>query len=220
MNSAQEVSQEEPAALIVDFGGVLTTSVIESFAQFCQDHGVDPETLKKVLSLEAEAGALHPLHMVETGQWQAAEFNAHLSERLSIGRDQPIEAHGLKDRLFAAIRPEPSVVMAVKRVREAGYLTALLSNSWGADGYPRETFDDLFDQVVLSGEVGLRKPHAEIYELAAQRLGVPASRCVFVDDLAINTKGAEAVGMIAIHHKDPVDTVREIERLFGLSDQT
>ena len=208
---------DSPQALVVDFGGVLTTSVVESFAAFCRSHGIEPEVLKRILSLEGANSTDHPLHLVETGQWEVTDFNDHLSRGLSEGLEEPIDANGLKERLFAEVRPEPAMVMAVKKVRDSGFSTALLSNSWGADGYPRETFADLFDVVVLSGEVGLRKPHADIYRLTAERLAIPIEACVFVDDLKVNVEGAEAAGMRAIHHRDPSDTVAEIERLFGIT---
>jgi epoxide hydrolase-like predicted phosphatase len=94
--------------------------------------------------------------------------------------------------------------------------TALLSNSWGLD-YPREIWGDLFDVVVISGEVGMRKPESRIFHLAAERLGLPPRACVFVDDLAPNVRGAAAVGMVGVHHVTPQQTIEELEALFGIS---
>jgi epoxide hydrolase-like predicted phosphatase len=102
----------------------------------------------------------------------------------------------------------------VRRAHASGLRTGLLSNSWGND-YPRDGWDELFDAVVISGEVGLRKPDPEIYALAAERLGVPAEETVFVDDLSTNVRAAAAAGMVGVHHTDPDRTISELEILFG-----
>jgi epoxide hydrolase-like predicted phosphatase len=104
------------------------------------------------------------------------------------------------------------VLVAAKR---HGLRTALLSNSWGGD-YERGDWAGLFDAVVISGEVGLRKPDPEIFRLTARRIGLPPRRCVFVDDLAANVRGAAAVGMVGVHHLDLESTVDELQVLFGL----
>jgi epoxide hydrolase-like predicted phosphatase len=106
------------------------------------------------------------------------------------------------------------MVHAVIALRKAGIKTALVSNSWGGYGYPRETFDEMFDAVVISGEVGLRKPQPEIYLMAAGRIGLQPSDCVFVDDFRVNVEGAEAIGMTGILHRDPAKTIEDLERLF------
>lgn len=109
---------------------------------------------------------------------------------------------------------EPPLLTVVREVREQGILTGLLSN---ADGLwaPPEEWDGLFDAVVISGEVGLAKPFAEIYTLTADRLGLSAAECVFVDDLAINVRGAAAVGMVGVHHTSVSVTVGELAVLLG-----
>jgi len=103
----------------------------------------------------------------------------------------------------------------VRRARESGVRTALVSNSWGTDAYPRDDFDVLFDAVVISGDVGMRKPEPQIYRYAAAQVGVAPEQCVFVDDLAVNVRGAAAVGMCGVHHTDVATTVAELEALFG-----
>jgi len=91
-----------------------------------------------------------------------------------------------------------------------------VSNSWSTSHYDRSSLDQLFDAIVISGEVGLNKPDAEIFELAADRVGVPAGECVFVDDLRENCEGAERVGMTAVRHRDGPRTVAELEGLLGV----
>jgi len=213
------LSTASPKALIVDFGGVLTTSVLHSFQLFCQQSGVSPEALKRALIAEMDEQGVpdagHPLWALETGRLSGEEFNRYLSEVLSAGLDAPLDPEGLKDRMFAEVRADARMFHAVKRVRDLGFKTALLSNSWGPDGYPRDVFGEMFDQVIISGEVGLRKPEAEIYLLAAERLALPPEACVFVDDLRTNVRGAEAVGMVGLHHIDTDATLRSLEGSFG-----
>ena len=91
-----------------------------------------------------------------------------------------------------------------------------MSNSWSTSHYDRSSLDQLFDAIVISGEVGLNKPDAEIFELAADRVGVPAGECVFVDDLRENCEGAERVGMTAVRHRNAPRTVAELEGLLGV----
>lgn len=204
--------------LIVDFGGVLTTSILESFVGFCNENGIPPERLWAALRADRDgiggAEASHPVHLIETGRMSGEEFNRYLAGALNGDGESLLADAGLKDRLFFAVQPEPSMVMAVSTYRAAGIKTALLSNSWGGDGYPRETFDTLFDTVVLSGEVGYRKPQPEIYHMTVARLGLAPQDCVFVDDLNSNIAGAEAIGMTGILHTNPEATLEALEKIF------
>jgi epoxide hydrolase-like predicted phosphatase len=124
---------------------------------------------------------------------------------------------GLVGRLFAGVGPEERMLDAVRRARGAGLKTGLISNSWGEGlAYDQAMLDELFDSVVISGDVGLHKPDEAIFRLGAERLGVPPEECVFVDDLRENCAGAEAVGMTAILHRWPDSTLPELERLLGI----
>ena len=119
--------------------------------------------------------------------------------------------------MFAGSHADSSMIGAVRRAREHGLKTALLSNSWGnRDSYQFEHFDTLFDGVVISGEVGLRKPDPEIYALAAREIRTPPEQCVFVDDIAANVRGAVKAGMVGVHHTDTEATLGELEALFGV----
>lgn len=204
-------------ALITDFGGVLTTSIFESFNQFAIDHDVEPEVLKAVFAETIASGPTNILYRMETGELSQEEFESLFAAELSKRSGIQIEALELKARMFSQVRPDPVVVNAIIAIKKAGFPTALLSNSWGPGGYPRETFGDLFDAVVISGEVGLRKPDPEIYRRAAKLIDAEPSSCVFIDDIKDNVKGAEAVGMTGIHHREPEATVTKLEELFGLT---
>jgi putative hydrolase of the HAD superfamily len=104
----------------------------------------------------------------------------------------------------------------VRAARREGVRTGLVSNSWGQERYDRASFPELFDAVVISGEVGLRKPEPEIYRYAAEQLDLAPEQCVFVDDMSHNVIGAQAVGMVAIHHTSYDETLRELQNLFGI----
>jgi HAD superfamily hydrolase (TIGR01509 family) len=108
-----------------------------------------------------------------------------------------------------------AMVDAVRRARAADVRTALVSNSWGVHRYPHELFAELFDGIVISGEERMRKPSRRMYELGAERAGVPASSCVYVDDLPFNLSPAERLGMATIHHTSADTTIPQLERLLG-----
>ena len=196
-------------ALIVDFGGVLTTNVFESFRDFCRAEGLDPDAVKRIFRERGEG--LDLLRQLERGEIEVDEFSARFGPLLGVR-----ETDGMVERLFAGVQADDRMVEAVRRVKESGRPTGLISNSWGGVSYDRVATDDLFDAIVISGEVGVNKPDAEIFRLGAERLGVAPEECVFVDDLRENCAGAEAVGMAAILHRGADTTVPELERLLGV----
>ena len=102
------------------------------------------------------------------------------------------------------------------RNRAAGLRTALLSNSWGATEYPRADFPGLFDAVVISSECGMRKPEAEIFQHAADLVGLPPEQCIFIDDIEANIAAANACGMTGVHHVEAAQTAAELEDLLGV----
>ncbi|MEO7819112.1 MAG: HAD family phosphatase, partial [Actinomycetota bacterium] len=193
-------------AVIVDFGGVLTTSIFDSFGVFCAEYGVDPKHLRSIFGREMYAHDTQnttPLHQVEIGTMPAEEWEMHLSGMLSEGLDEPLAASGLKERMFAEVRPEPRMVQAVIALRQRGIKTAILSNTWGGGSSIRESLAEMFDEVMLSHELGMRKPQPQIFLHAAELLGIDPADCVFVDDVQVNVDGAQAVGMKGILHSDP-----------------
>jgi epoxide hydrolase-like predicted phosphatase len=198
------------SALIVDFGGVLTTNVFESFRAFCEAEGLDPDAVRKVFRERGEG--LDLLRQLERGELTVDEFSERFGPLLGVERTD-----GLVERLFAGIVADEAMVDAVRRVKASGRPTGLISNSWGGTSYDRVAdANELFDVTVISGEVGLNKPGPEIFHLAADRLGVAPEECVFVDDLRENCEGAEAVGMTAILHRGAEGTLPELERLLGV----
>jgi epoxide hydrolase-like predicted phosphatase len=199
-------------ALVVDFGGVLTTSIWPAFASFCDAEGLEPETVRDLFRGDAEA--LKLLRGLETGELSDSDFEGSFGTLLGV-----TDSDGLITRMFADLQPELPMIEAVRAARAGGFKTGLITNSWGMGIYDRAP-TDLFDVTVISGEVGLHKPQPEIYLLACERLEVEPAAAVFVDDLRENCAGAEAVGMTALLHRDPAETVAKLETLLGLELST
>jgi putative hydrolase of the HAD superfamily len=198
--------------LLLDWGGVMTTNLFSSFAAFCEAEGLDPDRLRNLFRDDKEARDL--LIEFECGRVEESFFQERLSSALEVG---PERAETLIDRLFAGAKPDEAMIGAVRAARGAGVRTGLVSNSWGTRRYPRELLAELFDGIVISGEEGMRKPTAAIYELGAQRIGLPPEQCVFVDDLPFNLEPARELGMGTVHHTSAAETIPELERLLGLT---
>jgi putative hydrolase of the HAD superfamily len=195
--------------LLVDYGGVLTTDVFDSFRAFCELEGLEPDAMLRLFGNDEECRDL--MLGLETGAVGAEQFEPRVAALLGV------QAPGLIDRLFAGSRPDEQMLDAVRRARRAGIRTGLLSNSWGTTRYPRDVLAELFDGVVISGEVGIRKPAPEIYALSAERIGLASEECVFVDDLSVNLAPAAELGMATVHHRAAADTIAQLERLLGVS---
>ena len=195
-----------------DFGGVLTTSFTDAMRAFAAAEGVPEEVVFTIL-FEAyrDATIEHPLARLEVGKATIEEFERELAEILKA-KGHPLSPERLHARMLKELRPVPEMWALVRDVRAAGARTALVPNSWGEMGSPHDELDAHFDAVVLSGQVGLRKPDAAIFELAADRLGLPMGACAFVDDVQWNVDAAEALGMVGIHHVDVATTAEALRR--------
>jgi putative hydrolase of the HAD superfamily len=196
--------------LLIDFGGVLTSNVFDSFAAFCRAEGLDADTVRDRFRQDPAARDL--LGELEEGRIANADFEARFAPMLGVE-----EHEGLIGRLFAGMQNDEAMFDAVAAAKRAGVRTGLVSNSWGEEGYDRTRFGELFDVLVISGEIGIRKPAPEIYALAAERLGRAPERCVFVDDLPGNLKPAAAIGMATVLHRNAERTVAELEDHLGVS---
>jgi epoxide hydrolase-like predicted phosphatase len=194
--------------LLVDWGGVMTTSVFDSFRAFCEQEGLDPEEVGTRFRSDPESRDL--LIGLETGDLPEEEFQRRFGAVLGVSPDRLIE------RMFAGGRPDDEMIAAVRHARAAGVRTGLISNSWGTSRYDRGLLAELFDGVVISGDVGIRKPSPEIYEMGVRAVELAADECVYVDDLKFNLKPPRELGMATVHHITPEETITELERLLGV----
>ncbi|HEY3188017.1 MAG TPA: HAD family phosphatase [Solirubrobacteraceae bacterium] len=197
--------------LLVDFGGVLTSNIFESFQAFCEAEGLTPDRVRDAFRSDEEGRQL--LFDLELGKLENADFERRFAEHLGLA---PERADGLIDRLFGGMRPDREMEMAVVMAKRQGIRTGLISNSWGAGRYELDRFPELFDGWVISGEEGIRKPDPAIYALGAERIGLPPEEIVFVDDLRGNLKPARAMGMATVHHVRAEETIRQLEELLDV----
>lgn len=203
-------------ALIVDYGGVLTTPLQEAMIRFSSELGIELQDLVRAALIAYSGGEDDLVTRFETGHISEEDFAHQFAARLSslTGKDVPPE--GLVSRIFSGLDHEHEMFDAVLAARRAGFKTALLSNSWGTSLYPKDRFPQLFDAVVISGEVGLRKPDPAIFDMTTERLAVAPSACIFVDDHPGHLKAAAEVGMTTVLHRTPADTIAELETLLGV----
>jgi putative hydrolase of the HAD superfamily len=198
--------------LLLDFGGVVTTDFFASLGAHCERLGLPRDRFRDLVTADPVGRKVY--HQVERGELSQPEFERRIAPLLGV------EPHGLVRGLLADLRPDPLMADAVAHARAAGVRVGVISNSWGTapfDPYIGYRLDEQFDAVVISSDVGIRKPDPAIYLLAADKLGVTPEACVFVDDIASNLGPAQEVGMAVVHHVDSVSTIRELERLFRLT---
>ena len=204
--------------VVSDFGGVLTSPLLHAFARVQRRCGVPPEAFGRALRAVERAEGVHPLFELETGRMSEAAFLAKLESRVSddLGRDvslQDFSAH-----YFAGIRANEELFAYYRELSDRGIRLALLTNNvreWEPRWRAMLPIDDIFELVVDSAFVGMRKPDHEIYELTLEQLGLPAAACAFVDDLERNVIAARQVGMHAVHHIETPATIAALAALLG-----
>jgi putative hydrolase of the HAD superfamily len=222
-------SYGELRGIITDWGGVLTTPILTTVRSWIEADGIDwvsyRDTMRSWVAQAYDSGAENepeneyspnPIHALERGECSGAEFEQILAARLLRVDGAAVAAEGLLRRMFAASLPVPAMYDTIRTLRAAGFSTALLSNSWGCDEYPRADFPGLFDTVVLSGEVGMRKPEKEIFLYAAETLGLAPAECVFIDDMEANVTAAQACGMTGVLHTETAGTAQALQDLLGV----
>jgi putative hydrolase of the HAD superfamily len=207
--------------LVVDWGGVLTTGLRESLAAWAEADGIDYVHYEQVMrdwlgDSYVQHARVNPVSALERGEMQVPHFEEELARRLRTREGRAVSAPGLLQRMFERFEHAPDMNAVVRRARRTGIRTALLSNSWG-NSYPRDGWEEMFDAVVISGEVGMRKPEPEIYLHVSRLLRLEPAECVFVDDLSINVAAAVEVGMVGVHHTSYDDTVAELESILGVT---
>jgi putative hydrolase of the HAD superfamily len=162
----------------------------------------------------ADGSGANPVHALERGECTSEEFERALASELVLITGGPVASPGLLARMFAGSTLDTAMVELFRRLRAGGVPTGMLSNSWGG-GYPRELFPELFDAVVISSEVGMRKPEQRIFRHAADLLGLAPSECIFIDDIEANVVAAEQLGFTGILHAGPDSTGERVAELLG-----
>ncbi len=209
--------------VISDFGGVLTTPLLRSFAAFQDQTGIPTEALGTAMQRIAEADGAHPLYELEKGNVTEDAFLERLRSELTGELGHEPEMHGFKEIYFEALDPNAPMIDLMRRLGESGARMALLTNNvreWEPLWRSMLPVDEIFELVVDSAFVGMRKPDPEIYELTLDRLrareglsDLDSSECVFVDDIEVNVEAARALGMSAVHFRTNDQAIPEIEAL-------
>jgi putative hydrolase of the HAD superfamily len=204
-------------AIISDFGGVLTTPLLGSFLAFQDETGIPAETLGVAMQRIAERQGEHPLFELERGRITEADFLAGLRDELAAELGHEPELHRFSEIYFEALDPNEPMIELMRGLRDRGYRMALLTNNvreWEPLWRAMLPVDEIFEVIVDSAFVGLRKPEPAIYELALERIGggVGAADCLFVDDVEHNVVAARELGMATVHFRSNDQAIPEIER--------
>jgi epoxide hydrolase-like predicted phosphatase len=200
-------------AVVSDFGGVLTTPLLHSFAAFQDETGIPVEALGKALAAVAERDGANPLFELECGRMTEAEFLGTLGTWLRDDLGHEVAMHTFTERYFGHLQPNDDMIDLMRELRDAGFRTAMLTNNvreWEPRWRAMLPVDEIFELVVDSAFVGMRKPDPAIYELTGERLGVPLEECLFVDDVDVNCEAARALGMTAVRFGDNAQAIPEI----------
>ncbi|MBB4662523.1 HAD family hydrolase [Conexibacter arvalis] len=204
-------------AVVSDFGGVLTTPLLEAFTAVQTAHGIPLEALGEAMVRATERnGGVQPLFELEKGEISERAFVAQLNAGLTDVLGRPVELDGFGEAFFAALRPNDELFAFMRQLHGRGYRMAILTNNvreWEPLWRAMLPIDEIFELVVDSAFVGMRKPDPAIYQLLLERLGLPAGAAVFLDDLEINCDAASALGMRAVHFRDNAQAIGELERL-------
>jgi putative hydrolase of the HAD superfamily len=204
---------ERIVAVVSDFGGVLTTPLVQSFMAFQDQTGIATETLGKAMQAATEANGDNPLFEMERGEITEVAFLEKLTDSLGPLLGHRPEIHRFKEIYFEALEPNPEMIGLMQELKASGYRMAMLTNNvreWEPLWRPMLPVDEIFETVVDSGFVGCRKPEAKIYALTLDRIGLPAEACLFVDDVLVNCEGAEKAGMTAVHFQNNEQAIAAI----------
>jgi putative hydrolase of the HAD superfamily len=206
------------SAIVTDFGGVLTTPLIESFTRANAQLGIPVESLREAMRLSAERHGEPPLYTLERGQMSEPEFVDDLAVSLTQVLGRRVDLDGYGERLMSALERNEPLLAYYRVLHERGMRFAILTNNvreWQPLWRARLAADDLFELIVDSGFEGTRKPEPAIYELTLRRLRLPGSACAFVDDLEVNLPPARDLGMYAIHYRDAEQAIADIDALLA-----
>jgi putative hydrolase of the HAD superfamily len=203
--------------VISDFGGVLTSPLMQAFSRVQDDIDVPTEAYGAAMAYSLARDGVHPLFALERGEITEAEFLARLGRGLEAELGREVSLHGFGARLMEALEPNQELFDRFAALRrERGLRFALCTNNvreWEPLWRAMLPIDDVFELVVDSAFVGTRKPEPAIYALVLERLALPAEACVFLDDLELNVEGAREAGMQGIVYRDTAQAITDLEAL-------
>ena len=207
--------RQQIRAVISDFGGVLTNKLIEAFAAFQDETGISMEQLGRAMQRVGERDGEYPLFRLERGEVSEAEFLDNLSWGLEAELGHRPTLHRFREIYFDALHPNEPMLALMRELRDRGLRMAILTNNvreWEELWRSKLPLDEIFELIVDSGWVGMRKPQPEIYLLTIERLGdgLEASDCLFVDDNELNVKTARELGMTAVQFRSNEQAIAEI----------
>lgn len=201
-------------AIISDFGGVLTSPLIDSFTAFQNASGISLEALGTAMAAIAARDGANPLFELETGRLTEAEFLRALGAELSAHLDREVEMDGFGDRYFEHLAPNERLIAYMRELRGRGYKLAICTNNvreWAQRWRAMLPVEEIFDLVVDSAFVGTRKPEPRIYEITLERLCVSAGEALFIDDIELNCSAAQELGIRAVWFRSTDQAIEEIE---------
>jgi putative hydrolase of the HAD superfamily len=206
-------------AVVSDFGGVLTAPLLQGFARIQADTGVPPEAFGAALARAAQVGdGRNPLFELEVGAISEDEFLAALERELEASLGRPVTLHGFGERYMAALDPNDELFAHYRALHARGMRFAMLTNNareWEPHWRSKLPVDEIFETVVDSAFVGLRKPDPAIYMVVLERLRLAPGECAFVDDIAVNVEAARALGFAVVHFRDTAQAIAELDALIG-----
>jgi putative hydrolase of the HAD superfamily len=201
-------------AIISDFGGVLTSPLLDSFARFQDSSGISLRELGEAMAAISQRTGANPLFELETGRMTEKEFLRALADELTKRLGRRIELHGFGERYFEELHPNEQLIAFMRELRGRGYKLAICTNNvreWEPLWRAKLPVEEIFEVVVDSAFVGTRKPERQIYEITLERLGVPAGAALLVDDIELNCTAARELGMTTVWFRDTDQTIEEIE---------
>lgn len=204
--------------VISDFGGVLTTPLVDSFMSVQDRTGIESAALGRAMAVISKEDGKHPLFELECGRVTERAFLDRLAEGLEPELGHRPELHRFSEIYFDALHPNPPMINLMAELRDSGLRMAMLTNNvkeWEARWRSMLPVDDIFELVVDSAFVGCRKPEPRIYEITLERLGSEAAECIFIDDIEVNCDAATALGLTAIHFRDSEQAIPEIRAALG-----
>ena len=203
-------------AIVSDFGGVLTTPLSDGFVRIQDDVGVPRDAFARAMQAATAEAGVNPLYRLETGEIPEQAFLATLERQLAELLGREVTLHGFGERYLAALDPNDELFAHYRRLHADGVRFAMLTNNvreWEPHWRSKLPIDEIFETVVDSAFVGVRKPEPGIYAIVLERLGLEAAECAFVDDVAVNVEAAAALGFAGVHFEGTEQAIAALDAL-------